>query len=228
MLNILHHTVDGMSLWLSLHTSIAYITLFLGSYFETLIGPGFFIYGEAFFLPGAILAGVGILNIWFVTFWLFLGGLLGDSSSYLIGKYFGARLFKEHSRIFSLTNYKRGEDFFVKHGAKSVFFARLLGPLSWIAPFFAGTYKVPYPKFLMFNAPGVFIGIGEFLVVGFFFGRGYQKALEIIQGRLFVTTFTAITVLILYHIWKRNDPRLFSQKLTVKEFWRKHISKKAS
>jgi len=227
MLNIFNHTITGMSFWLSHHTTLAYITLFLGSYFETLIGPGFFIYGEAFFLPGAILAGTGILNIWFVAFWLILGGLLGDTSSYFIGREFGARLFKENNRFFSLTNYEKGANFFAEYGAKSVFFARLLGPLSWITPFFAGTYKVSYSRFLMFNIPGVFIGIGEFLVVGYFFGRSYQKALAIIQGRLFVTTIIAIIVLVLYYVWKRNDPDFFSGGITLKGFWRRYITKKA-
>ncbi len=227
MLNILNHTVEGMSLWLSLHTSIAYVTLFFGSYFETLIGPGFFIYGEAFFLPGAILAGTGILNIWFVALWLVLGGLLGDSSSFFIGRHFGTRFFKEHNRIFSLTNYKKGEDFFAEYGAKSIFFARLLGPLSWITPFLAGTYKVSYSRFLKFNIPGVFIGIGEFLLVGFFFGRSYQKMLGIVQGKVFVTTVITIIVFVLYYVWKRNDPDFFSDGITIKGFWRRYVTKKA-
>ncbi|TRZ51693.1 DedA family protein [bacterium] len=226
MLNIFNHTVNGMSFWLSHHTTLAYVTLFLGSYFETLIGPGFFIYGEAFFLPGAILAGAGVLNIWFVSLWLILGGLLGDTSSFFIGRHFGMRFFKESNKVFSFTNYKRGENFFAEHGAKSIFFARLLGPLSWITPFLAGTYKVPYSRFLMFNVPGVLIGIGEFLIVGFFFGKSYSKALAIIQGKLFIFIFATIVIFILYYVWKRNDPEFFSQKLTWKGFWRRYISKK--
>ncbi len=226
MLNIFNHTVNGLSLWLSANTMLAYAVLFFGSYFETLIGPGFFIYGEVFFLSGAILAGTGVLNIWFVSFWLIIGGFLGDTSSFFIGRKYGTRFFKEHNQVFNFTNYKRGENFFVEHGAKSIFFARLLGPLSWITPFLAGTYKMSYPKFIVFNIPGILVGIGEFLVVGYFFGKNYAKALDLVQKELFTVIFGAIGLIIIYYVWKRNDPEFFAQKLSCRGFWRRYVSKK--
>ena len=93
-----------MGTYLAAHTLLSYAVLFLGSYFETLIGVGFFIYGELFFIPGALLAGAGVLNIWFVTSALILGGVLGDSSSFALGRRYGASVFKEHNKIFNHTN----------------------------------------------------------------------------------------------------------------------------
>lgn len=155
--------------FLTTHILLLYAVLFFGSYFETLIGVGFFIYGEIFFIPGALLAGAGVLNIWLVSFVLIAGGVLGDSSSFVLGKKYGSSIFKEHNKIFNLTNYQKGLDFFEKYGTKAVFFARLLGPVSWITPFLAGTYKVPYQKFLGYNILGVTVGIGQFLIIGYFF-----------------------------------------------------------
>ena len=226
MLELFGNTILGMLLWLSAHTAFAYAFLFFGSFFETLIGSGFFIYGEMIFLPGAILAGTGVLNVWLVAFWLISGGVLGDSASFFIGRKFGARLFKEHNRFFSLTNYKKGEDFILKYGAKSVFFARLLGPLSWITPFFSGIYKMSYPRFLAFNIPGVTVGIGEFIIVGYIFGQSYQKALTFVQEKITTLIFGAFFLFLLYYIWKRNDPDFFSEKWSWKAFYRRYISKK--
>ncbi|OHD87948.1 MAG: hypothetical protein A3J39_04925 [Sulfuricurvum sp. RIFCSPHIGHO2_12_FULL_44_8] len=189
---------------LTTHTIFSYAILFFGSYFETLIGVGFFIYGEIFFIPGALLAGAGVLNIWIVALVLIVGGVLGDSTSFVIGRRLGASIFKEHNRIFSLTNYQKGLDFFARYGTKAVFFSRLLGPVSWITPFLAGTYKVPYQKFLAYNIAGVTVGIGQFLVVGYFFGANYHAVLSIIKDDAAIVGIVAVIVLAFYYIYKRN------------------------
>jgi len=178
--------------------------LFFGSYFETLIGVGFFIYGEIFFIPGALLAGAGVLNIWIVSGVLIAGGVLGDSTSFAIGRRYGASFFNEHNKVFNYTNYRKGMAFFEKYGTKSIFFARLLGPVSWITPFLAGVYKVPYPTFLPYNIAGVTVGIGQFLVVGYFFGANYQAILSVFRRDALVVAAISILVLAAYYVYKRN------------------------
>ncbi len=210
-MQIIEQIIHNLGAFLSAHTTLAYLVLFLGSYFETLIGTGFFLYGELIFLPGAILAGAGILNIWMVMFVLVLGGVLGDSSSFFIGKKYGLRMFKEDNKFFSLTNYKRGEDFFNKYGMKSVFFARLLGPLSWITPFLAGACNNKYRSFIKYNVPGVTVGIGEFVLVGYFFGSSYKQVLLFVQERLAIVMFSGFLLLIIYYAIKRNDPDFFGK-----------------
>jgi len=209
MLHLFTTILGGMSVWLTAHTTLAYVVLFLGSYFETVIGPGFFIYGEFFFLPGAILAGAGILNIWLVALATLSGGILGDFTSYSIGRKYGLAYFKEGNRFFTPENHKKGELFFEKYGAKGIFFARLLGPLSWITPFLAGTYKIPYKTFFKYNIPAVIVGIGEFLVAGYFFGSNYETALHFIQKEVSTMLGVALFLIALYYIIKRNNPNFF-------------------
>ncbi len=194
--------------WLNAHQQLSYIVLFLGAYFETLIGPGFFISGEFFLISGSVLAGMGVLHVGFVAIALYGGGILGDSSSYFIGRWNGKIIFKEGRWIFNLNNYKKGEDFFKRHGTKAIFFARLLGPLSWITPFFAGTYKVPYKKFLAYNIPGVLIGIGEFLVIGYFFGNQYAAIFSFIRRYLEF----AVGAIILFFIGRWYIKRIIKRK----------------
>lgn len=172
---------ESISVFLEAHAALAYATLFLGSYFETLIGVGFFIYGEIFFLPGAILAGAGVLNIWIVTAALLLGGIFGDTTSYVIGRRYGMHAFRENAWVFNLNNYARGKQFFDAHGPKAVFLARFLGPISWVTPFLAGVYKLPYRTFLPYNVLGVIGGIGQFILIGYFFGATYTHILALMQ-----------------------------------------------
>jgi len=203
-MELLKSIAENTGAFLAAHTLLSYAALFFGSYFETLIGVGFFVYGEIFFIPGAVLAGAGVLNIWIVSCVLIAGGVLGDSTSFTIGRRYGASFFNEHNKVFNHTNYQKGMVFFEKYGTKSIFFARLLGPVSWITPFLAGVYKVPYPTFLPYNIVGVTVGIGQFLVFGYFFGANYQAILSVFRRDALVVAIIAVLVLAAYYIYKRN------------------------
>jgi len=210
-MEIIREILNNVGLFLTDHSQLAYIILFLGSYFETVVGPGFFIYGELFFLPGAILAGTGILNIWFVAIATLSGGVLGDYTSYELGRKHGHQFFKTGNKYFSPENHKKGAQFFDKYGPKAIFFARLLGPLSWITPFLAGTYGIPRKTFFKYNIPGVFVGIGEFLVVGYLFGNNYEVALKFIQEKIAYILGVLLFLFFVYDIMKRNDPEFFTR-----------------
>lgn len=203
-MELLTVTLEDMGAFLAAHVFLSYVVLFLGSYVETLIGIGFFVYGEIFFLSGAILAGSGVLNIWFVTLVLVAGGVFGDSSSYVLGRRYGIYFFKEHNKIFNHTNYQKGFEFFQKYGPKGVFLARFLGPLSWVTPFLAGVYRVPYRTFLFYNVPGVMLGIGQFIVLGYLFGINYRTVLAVIEQDASIITAVLVLAILSLYLYKRN------------------------
>lgn len=170
--------------FLQQHQHTAYIILFLGSLLETLIPFSLIVLGEVFFLSGAVLAGLGVLDVWMVMLVLFSGGILGDNLSYWLGYRYGSSLFDrlQHwpliGRLVHQDNYDKGVAFFEKRGASAVFIARLSGPLSWITPALAGIFRLDYSTFVRFNTPAVIIGIGEFIVLGYFFGSYIRPVLH--------------------------------------------------
>jgi membrane-associated protein len=197
------------------HYYLAYIFLFLGAYFETFIGIGFFLYGEIFFVSGAILAGLGDLNIWFVILITFIGGALGDSTGYFLGHKYGERLarriFYKKKGLFSWKNYEKGKTFFHKYGKKSIFIGRFSGPVSCVIPFLSGTLKIKYLDFLKYNLPAVVIGISQFLIAGYIFGFSYTVLLPKIKRYLAYSILAvAIISYIIYKIYssyrrKKNE-----------------------
>ncbi len=186
--------------YLKMHDVLAYVVLFFGSYFETLIGPGFFIHGEIFFLAGSIAAGLGYLNVWLVFIFSVLGGVAGDHSSYWIGRKYGKGIselfFKKSHRYLSLKNFRKAERFFKKHGEKSLFYARLLGPISWVTPFLAGIFKTRYNQFTKYNLLGVVIGVGQFVAMGYLIGFAYLKIFTFVE-KYFLFVFLLVVILIL-------------------------------
>jgi membrane-associated protein len=163
------------------HRDTAYLVIFLGAFCETLIPLSFFVYGEIFFLAGAIMAGAGTLDWWAVTTVLYSGGILGDNASYWLGRLFGLRLFQVLAgwpllgRLLRRVRYENGVAFFQRRGPLAVFLARLTGPLSWVVPCLAGAFRLNYPTFLVYNTIGVIVGIGQFLAVGYVVGNNLER-----------------------------------------------------
>lgn len=207
---MLNDLIEGLIRFIVHHRELAYLLLFLGSLFDTLIGFSFFVWGEVFFLAGSILAGMGILDIWAVMATLYAGGSAGDNLSYYLGRLLGPLSFRRVKklpvirRFFSFATYKRSARFFRKYGAVSVLIGRLLGPLAWITPFLAGQYEIPYRKFLIFDTIGVLLGIGEFIVAGYFFGKHYKVLLDLIETYSIVFLFVVTMGILLYLYLKRS------------------------
>ena len=119
-------------------------------------------------------------------------------------------MFREKARFLSHANYQKGKDVFEKYGLKSIFFARMLGPISWLVPFLAGMYKIPYRKFIVYNIPGVVVGIGQFIVVGYFFGNQYKQILGVVQEYGAGLLGGLVVLLVAYYVTKNYFPQVLS------------------
>ena len=202
--------LGGLLTVLGSHSHAAYAVLFLGAFFETLFPFSLAVMGEVFFLAGALLAGVGTLDLWAVVVVLYGGGLLGDNASYWMGRHYGVSLYDRLGRwplarrLAPVGSYEKGVQFFHRHGAAAVLAARLSGPLSWITPAMAGTFHLDYAIFLRFNALGVVLGIGQFIVVGYFFGSHLDDILAWLD-RFGVTILAAILTAATAIAWRARS-----------------------
>jgi membrane protein DedA with SNARE-associated domain len=133
------------------------------------------------FVPGAsliVLAGVagasGVLEIgsliWFAT----IGAVLGDGLSYYLGTK-GKRLFRPGGRWLGPAYLAKGEAFFRRHGNKSVFFGRFMGPIRGIIPFIAGLLAMDKRAFLLWNALSGALWATVHVLAGYFLGDAAHR-----------------------------------------------------
>ena len=59
----------------------------------------------------------------------------------------------------------------VKHGGKTIIFARFIPFARTFAPFVAGAGSMDYKYFLSYNVIGGFLWIASFVLLGYFFGN---------------------------------------------------------
>ncbi len=101
-----------------------------------------------------------------------LGSLVSDLGWYFLGGKYGGRVVRLLCRFSPETNacVRRTEDYFGKHGARALLFAKFVPGLSTVAGAIAGQTKMPLRTFVAFDAAGVMVWALSFTVGGRFFG----------------------------------------------------------
>ena len=113
--------------------------------------------GETALITGALYAATTHrLNITVVITLAALGAIIGDNIGFALGRWGGYRLLRRYGKYirFDERRLKIGRYVFLRHGGKVVFFGRFVAVLRTYAAFLAGTNRMSWPRFLIFNAAG--------------------------------------------------------------------------
>lgn len=163
---------------------------------------GFFLPGDSLLFTAGVLYHAGVLPgnvpIAFPVFLvlLFIAAVLGDTVGYWFGHKTGPRIFKKpDARLFKQSHVKAAQDFYEKHGGKTIIIARFVPIVRTFAPIIAGTAKMHYQRFLMFNVVGGFVWTFGVTSLGYFVGAAFEAAgmdidqvlLPIIFGIIFLS-----------------------------------------
>jgi membrane protein DedA with SNARE-associated domain len=134
--------------------------------------------GETMLLLAAIYAGkTHHLAILLVIIAAASGAILGDNLGFWVGREGGYRLLRRYGRYIRLDErkLKLGQYLFLKHGSKVVFFGRFVAVLRAWAAFLAGTNRMRWPEFLIFNALGGIVWATIFGLGGYFLGKSIDR-----------------------------------------------------
>lgn len=169
LINIDQYLIDIVS---NYHTW-TYAILFLIVFFESGLVIMAFLPGDSLlFVAGALTAMPSIpMEINSLSLLLFIGAVAGDSCNYVIGRYFGEKMFSNpRSRFFKPSTLEKTHDFFYRYGGKTIIIARFLPIIRTFAPFVAGMGKMNYRHFMTYNIIGAALWIATFCYAGYFFG----------------------------------------------------------
>jgi membrane-associated protein len=161
-----------------------YVGLTLIIFTETGLLIGFFLPGDSLLVTAGLLASQPEygLNVYLLGTILTVAAIVGDTVGYHIGKLSGPRLFtREDSLLFKKSHLIRAQEFYEKHGGKTIIIARFMPIIRTFAPVVAGMGTMNYSRFLMFNVFGGFFWIWSMLFTGYFLGRyvpGVEKHIE--------------------------------------------------
>jgi membrane protein DedA with SNARE-associated domain len=165
--------------------------------------------GETMLLVAAIDAGTTHqLSIVLVIVAATCGAILGDNIGFWIGREGGYRLLRRYGRYigFNERRVKVGLYLFRKHGGKIVFFGRFVAVLRAWAAFLAGVNRMPWSRFLLFNALGGVIWATLYGLGGYFLGEEIHR----LTGPVGIVTLVLAVLIIIASliVVRRNEKQL--------------------
>ncbi len=140
---------------------------------------GFFLPGDSLLFATGFLIHSGFLdiNIHLAVLIIFIAAVLGDSVGYAFGRKLGPTLFrKQDARFFKQKYIQQAQDFYEKHGGKTIIIARFVPIVRTFAPIVAGAGKMNYRRFLTFNIIGAFLWAAGVTHAGYLLGSVFEQA----------------------------------------------------
>jgi membrane-associated protein len=132
----------------------------------------FFLPGDSLLFVAGLFAGRGDLNILLLLALLIPAAVLGDATSYYMGKRLGPAIFKkQESRFFKPSHVEAARVFYEKHGGKAIIIARFMPLVRTFVPVVAGVAKMRYRDFAVYNVTGAAAWIVSMTSLGFFLGQ---------------------------------------------------------
>jgi len=187
-----------------------YLILFLIIFAETGLVVTPFLPGDSLlFAAGAILAKPETdLHILVMAIVLIFAAILGDLVNYHVGKYVGPVAFSGKYKLLKKEYLERTQLFYIKHGGKTIIYARFIPIVRTFAPFVAGVGTMPYAKFASFNIVGGVLWVSSFLFLGYYFG-----GLPLIKDNFTYVIFAIIILSVLPPLIELLKGKKVKQKL---------------
>ena len=168
------------------YTLAAFIALNLIVFTETGLLVGFLLPGDSLLVTAGVVCAGADWSLPLLLVTLCAAAVLGDSVGYSIGYKTGPRIFnREKSWFFNKEHLIKAQEFYVKHGGKTIILARFMPIIRTFAPVVAGVGKMNYRRFLFFN---VFGGVGwvvSMILIGYFLKELINPALQPFLGQQF-------------------------------------------
>ncbi|HEV7931691.1 MAG TPA: DedA family protein [Actinomadura sp.] len=178
---------------------------------------GFVFPGETAIIVGGVLASQGRLSLPLLLVIVVLSAIVGDSIGYEIGRRFGPRLLGTRVMRKHHTKVAKAQDLIRRRGAFAVFIGRFTALLRALMPALAGSARVPYPKFLLFNAMGGIVwGVG-FTLGGFFVGTAFEHAAQLLGRTIAVAVAVVAIITALTWSFRRHRAQSNGRRVTVED-----------
>ncbi len=169
------------------YQTLTYLLICLILFCETGLVFTPFLPGDSLlFAVGATIAKMGVLKIEIAIPLMILAVFLGDNTNYFMGKFLGIRLFNSNNSILKKLlkpeYLVKTQNFYAKHGGKTVVLARFIPIIRTFAPFVAGLGAMKYPRYVIFCISSAVLWVTLLSLLGYFFGKTeiVQKHFELV------------------------------------------------
>jgi membrane protein DedA with SNARE-associated domain len=155
-----------------------YLLVGVFAFAETGAFVGLVVPGETVMLLGGAVAGQGAIDIYLLIAIAWFAAWAGDTTSFFLGRRLGREFVMRHGPRFGISHerFERVEDYFSRHGGKTIFIGRFISLVRAFAPFIAGSSGMRYRAFVPYSILGTGLWASAHILIGYFFSRSIDTA----------------------------------------------------
>ena len=167
---VIEDVATGLGPW-------TYVLVAVMSFLETGAFVGLVAPGETTVIVGGVIAGQGEISLAPLIGLVWLASVLGDTTSFFIGRRLGRGFLLRHGPKVKLDRERleHVESYFERHGGKTILIGRFIGLVRAVSPFVAGSSGLPYRRFIPFSVIGCGLWSTLFCVLGYVFYRSFDR-----------------------------------------------------
>jgi membrane protein DedA with SNARE-associated domain len=198
----LHHVVDALR---PAYGTWGYPLVLLGALLENTALLGLILPGGSLVLLGAVYAQQGILALPLVLLLGWLGTVLGTSLDYAFGRW-ALRTTLGQTRLMVRLEPKLGEAerFLERHGAWALLLAHFIGHVRSFVAITAGTSRLPYPRFFVYEGSAALAWNLVWIVAGYMVGEHLAFLERVMGGAGLTLVLVAVAAYLGYRLFVRG------------------------
>jgi undecaprenyl-diphosphatase len=186
-----------------------YLLVGVLAFLETGAFVGLIAPGETTVIVGGVVAGQGEISLSVLIAITWVCAVAGDLASYTAGRKLGRAWLLRHGERLKITETRLGqvERFFERRGGLTILIGRFIGFVRALAPFIAGTSRMPLRRFLPYDVLGAGAWAATFATLGYVFWQSFDRLTTYVSRGLFTFgTVVVVVAALVALVQLRRDP----------------------
>jgi membrane-associated protein len=170
---VLASIVESLVRWVEpAFADAGYVIVAVAVLLERSVFIGLIVPGDIILALGGVYASQSKMSLLVVIVIGCLAAIAGESTGYWLGRRFGRGLIHRIPLVRRLEGrFENAEDYFRRHGGKTVAIGRYATAAGAFVPFTAGVGRMRYPRFLAFDIPAIIVWATGISLFGYAFGK---------------------------------------------------------
>jgi membrane-associated protein len=185
-----------------------YAIIIGGVLLERSIFVGLIIPGDVILALGGVYSAEGKMDLVAVIILGTLSAIAGESIGYWLGRRYGRTLVRKLPLVRRMERlFDNAEDFFKRHGGKTVAIGRYATAAGAFIPFSAGVGRMRYGRFLAFDVPAIIVWATGISIFGYFFGQHLAFVDRVLSRFGYIVLGLVVVFFASRFLWKRIKER---------------------
>lgn len=150
---------------------LIYAVMFMIFFLETGIVVAAFLPGDSLLFVAGAVTVTGCMDPWVLASVVSLGAILGNTTNFYIGRWFGHKIYDGSIQWIDQTALDHTHRFYAQHGGKTVFLARFVPIVRTFAPLIAGAANMKVSHFQFYSVFGALSWVFGLIWAGYWFGN---------------------------------------------------------